>query len=167
MLDVTYKFLDPDDAELLPAAIRSAYGDSYDLDWVYDVEEVRRRLDDGRYTSMAAISADGSMLCHGGMAKTNPADRVGHSGQQCSQMLIGISLENPKGRTEREAEVCAGVTVRDRKDIDAVQQFLLADDPVYSRYECQCEGIAIDVTLTIHAAGQTVVPHAATRLLRE
>ena len=80
-MDVTYRFLDPDDAELLPAAIRSAYGDSYDLDWVYDVEEVRRRLDDGRYTSMAAISAEGAMLCHGGMAKTNAADRVGHSGQ--------------------------------------------------------------------------------------
>jgi len=79
-VDVSYRFLDPDDAELLPAAIRSAYGDSYDLDWVYDVEEVRRRLEDGRYTSIGAISADGSMLCHGGpplLAQGDPLGRIG------------------------------------------------------------------------------------------
>jgi len=38
-----------------------------------------------------AMSADGSMLCHGGMAKTNPADRVGHSGQ-------AITLKDARGQ---------------------------------------------------------------------
>src|SRR5215210_8713244 len=90
-MEVSYRFLGPDDAELIPYAIRQAYGESYDLDWVYDGPEVRRRLEDGRYTSMGAFSSDERLICHGGMSRTAPDDRVGHSGQ-------AVTLKEARGQ---------------------------------------------------------------------
>ena len=89
-MEVSYRFLGPDDAELLPAVIREAYGESYDLDWVYDVAEVRQRLADGRYTSMGAFTEE-KLVCHGGMSRAAPDDRVGHSGQ-------AVTLKEARGR---------------------------------------------------------------------
>ncbi len=66
---------------VLGEAIRAAYGDSYDAAWVYDAEEVGRRLAEGTYISCIAEGPRGEVLCHVGLARHSPADRVGHSGQ--------------------------------------------------------------------------------------
>jgi serine/threonine-protein kinase RsbW len=66
---------------VLTEAIRVAYGDSYDVHWVYEEAEVARRLAAGTYVSCVAESVDGELLCHEGMSLSDPDDLVGHSGQ--------------------------------------------------------------------------------------
>ncbi len=78
---VSFRMLEPGEGSVLGEAIRAAYGDSYDAPWVYDRAEVERRLGDGTYVSCVAEGAGGDLLCHVGLARHTPADRVGHSGQ--------------------------------------------------------------------------------------
>ena len=78
---VSFRLLGPDEGAVLGEAIRAAYGDSYDAPWVYDAAEVARRLANGTYVSCVAEGADGGLLCHVGLARHSPSDRVGHSGQ--------------------------------------------------------------------------------------
>lgn len=66
---------------MLTDAIETAYGTSYDLQWVYDPAEVAARLADGRYVSCVAETPDGELLCHEGMSMAAAGDAVGHSGQ--------------------------------------------------------------------------------------
>jgi len=80
-MDVTFRFLGPDEGGVLTEAIEAAYGTTYDVRWVYDQAEVRARLSDGRYVSCVAESADGGLLCHMGMSLAAAGDAVGHSGQ--------------------------------------------------------------------------------------
>ena len=62
-LDATFRFLRPDEGGRLTEAIRVAYGDSYDVPWVYDEGEVGRGLPPGatsrasRRPRMASCSA--------------------------------------------------------------------------------------------------------------
>src|SRR5882757_9722516 len=79
--DVNFRFLDPSEGTVLTAAIEAAYGQSYDVRWVYDPEEVGARLADGRYFSCVAETAAGELLCHEGMGVVEVGDRVAHSGQ--------------------------------------------------------------------------------------
>ena len=44
-----FRFLEPDEASVLCEAIGVAYGDSYDVRWVYDIAEVSARLAAGTY----------------------------------------------------------------------------------------------------------------------
>lgn len=78
---VAIRFLRPAEAGLLGEAIAVAYGDSYDAAWVYDVEEVERRLDDGTLVSCIAEAADGSLLCHCGLTRSPVTSLVGEAGQ--------------------------------------------------------------------------------------
>jgi serine/threonine-protein kinase RsbW len=80
-VDVEFRFLEPDEGTLLSTAIKTAYDDSYDVRWVYDAEEVARRLEDGTYVSCVAETAAGELLCHEGMSLAAAGDAVGHSGQ--------------------------------------------------------------------------------------
>ncbi len=80
-VDVTFRFLGPDEGGVLTEAIEAAYGTTYDVGWVYDEAEVSARLADGRYVSCVAESADGDLLCHMGMSLAAAGDAVGHSGQ--------------------------------------------------------------------------------------
>ena len=66
---------------MLSRAIRAAYGDSYDVRWVYNPEEVSARLGAGTYVSCVAESPDGDLLCHEGMSLAAAGDAVAHSGQ--------------------------------------------------------------------------------------
>lgn len=66
---------------MLSEAIRGAYGDSYDVRWVYDAEEVSARLAAGTYVSCVAETPGGELLCHEGMSLAAAGDAVGHSGQ--------------------------------------------------------------------------------------
>jgi hypothetical protein len=81
LVDVAFRFLEPEEASVLTGAIRVAYGDSYDVRWVYDEAEVARRLAAGTYVSCVAETPDGELLCHEGMSLSAPDDLVGHSGQ--------------------------------------------------------------------------------------
>ncbi len=80
-MDAEFRFLQPEEAHVLTGAIEAAYGDSYDVRWVYDRAEVAARLRDGRYVSCVAETPAGELLCHEGMSLLDPADAVGHSGQ--------------------------------------------------------------------------------------
>jgi hypothetical protein len=80
-MDAIVRFLGPDEGEVLTGAIEAAYGDTYDVRWVYDEAEVAARLGDGRYVSCVAETAEGELLCHEGMALAAAGDAVAHSGQ--------------------------------------------------------------------------------------
>jgi len=66
---------------VLSGAIEAAYGDSYDVRWVYDPDEVSARLAAGTYIACVAESEGGELLCHEGMSLGAAGDAVGHSGQ--------------------------------------------------------------------------------------
>jgi len=81
LVDVTFRFLRADEGTVLTGAIEAAYGQSYDLRWVYDPEEVGRRIAAGTYVACIAESPAGELLCHMGMSLAAAGDAVGHSGQ--------------------------------------------------------------------------------------
>jgi hypothetical protein len=81
LMDVTFRFLRADEGTVLAGAIEAAYGQSYDVRWVYDPEEVGRRIAAGTYVSCIAESAAGELLCHIGMSLAVAGDAVAHSGQ--------------------------------------------------------------------------------------
>jgi serine/threonine-protein kinase RsbW len=66
---------------VLSEAIRVAYGESYDVRWVYDPSEVSARLAAGTYVSCVAETEGGELLCHEGMSLAAAGDAVAHSGQ--------------------------------------------------------------------------------------
>jgi GNAT superfamily N-acetyltransferase len=80
-MDVTFRFLEPDEGDVLSGAIESAYGESYDVRWVYDPTEVGARIAAGTYVSCIAESPAEGLLCHIGMSLAASDDAVGHSGQ--------------------------------------------------------------------------------------
>ena len=80
-IDCQFRFLQPDEGHVLSEAIRVAYGESYDVRWVYDEDEVNARLAAGTYISCVAETADGELLCHEGMSLAAAGDAVAHSGQ--------------------------------------------------------------------------------------
>jgi hypothetical protein len=80
-MEVEFRFLKPDEGSVLRKAIEAAYGESYDLRWVYDEAEVSRRLAEETYFSCVAETAGGDLLCHEGLSLAAPRDAVGHSGQ--------------------------------------------------------------------------------------
>lgn len=78
---VVFRSLRPSEGGILAEAIRAAYGDTYDVRWVYDEAEIEARLAAGTYISWVAESAEGELLCHEGMSLAAAGDAVGHSGQ--------------------------------------------------------------------------------------
>lgn len=80
-MDVTFRFLEPDEGNVLSGAIESAYGQSYDVRWVYDPIEVGARIAAGTYVSCIAETPAEGLLCHIGMSLAAADDAVGHSGQ--------------------------------------------------------------------------------------
>jgi hypothetical protein len=80
-MEPSFRFLKPGEGHLLTEAIRVAYGETYDVRWVYDESEVNERLGDGSYVSCVAESETGELLCHLGMSLAAAGDAVGHAGQ--------------------------------------------------------------------------------------
>jgi GNAT superfamily N-acetyltransferase len=80
-MDVTFRFLGPDEGTVLTGAIEAAYGQTYDVRWVYEPAEVGARIAAGTYVACVAESPAGDLLCHIGMSLTAAGDAVGHSGQ--------------------------------------------------------------------------------------
>lgn len=81
VMDVTFRFLKPDEGTVLTGAIEAAYGQTYDVRWVYDPAEVGNRIGSGTYVSCIAEGPAGDLLCHIGMSLGAAGDAVGHSGQ--------------------------------------------------------------------------------------
>lgn len=81
VMDVTFRFLGPDEGTVLTRAIEAAYGQTYDVRWVYDPAEVGARIAAGTYAACIAESPAGELLCHIGMGLAAAGDAVGHSGQ--------------------------------------------------------------------------------------
>jgi len=81
VMDVTFRFLGPDEGTVLTTAIEAAYGQSYDVRWVYDPAEVGARIGAGTYVACVAETPAGELLCHIGMSLAAAGDAVGHSGQ--------------------------------------------------------------------------------------
>jgi hypothetical protein len=80
-VEARFRFLEPEEGVVLSEAIEAAYGDSYDVRWVYDTAEVSARLAAGTYVACVAETEDGELLCHEGMSLGAAGDAVGHSGQ--------------------------------------------------------------------------------------
>lgn len=78
---IVLRLLGPDEGWVVGDAIRIAYGDSYDAAWVYDPDEVGRRIADGRFVSCIAETTDGQLLCHAGISRTETDLLVAESGQ--------------------------------------------------------------------------------------
>lgn len=78
---IEIRLLDADEGAMVGDAIRVAYGDSYDAAWVYDADEVGRRIADGRFVSCVALDPDGALLCHAGVSRSSVDEHVGESGQ--------------------------------------------------------------------------------------
>jgi hypothetical protein len=76
--------LQPDEGSKLTEVIRSAYGDSYPIEWVYDADETRRLITEGLVESVVAEDAQGALVCHVATTFDLPDDPVGHSGQAVS-----------------------------------------------------------------------------------
>jgi hypothetical protein len=81
VMDVTFRFLGPHEGTVLTRAIEAAYGQTYDVRWVYDPAEVGARIEAGTYVSCIAESPAGELLCHIGMSLAAAGDAVAHSGQ--------------------------------------------------------------------------------------
>jgi hypothetical protein len=81
VMDVTFRFLEPDEGTVLTGAIEAAYGQTYDVRWVYEPAEVGARIAAGTYVACIAESPAGDLLCHIGMSLAAAGDAVGHSGQ--------------------------------------------------------------------------------------
>jgi hypothetical protein len=54
-------------------------------------------------------------------------------------MLLVCLLQHRQCGAKRQAQVGAGVTIRDRENIDLIKDFLLVDDAVNSRNERICQ----------------------------
>ena len=80
-MDVTFRFLGPDEGTVLTGAIEAAYGQSYDVRWVYDAAEVGERIATGTYVACVAETPAEELLCHVGMSLAAAGDAVGHAGQ--------------------------------------------------------------------------------------
>jgi GNAT superfamily N-acetyltransferase len=81
VMDVTFRFLGPTEGTVLTGAIEAAYGQTYDVRWVYEPAEVGARIGAGTYVACVAESPAGELLCHIGMSLAAAGDAVAHSGQ--------------------------------------------------------------------------------------
>jgi serine/threonine-protein kinase RsbW len=90
-MNVNFRFLGPHEGSVLTGAIETAYGQTYDVRWVYDEAEVAARLADGRYVSCVAETPEGELLCHEGMSLAAAGDAVAHSGQ-------AVTMPTARGR---------------------------------------------------------------------
>ena len=77
---VTIEFLSADDAGILVGLVAEVYGDSYDADWVYNREEIARRISEGSLVSTIGREADGTVIGHMALMVENGNTTVVHSG---------------------------------------------------------------------------------------
>jgi hypothetical protein len=90
---VSFRNLLPDEGRVVSEAIRIAYGDSYDVRWVYDPDEVSARLAAGTCVSFVAEAAAGELLCHEGMSLA--ADDIAVASEHGRKLLDYVLADLP------------------------------------------------------------------------
>jgi serine/threonine-protein kinase RsbW len=78
---IDIRFLRPEEAVALTAAIERSYGRSYDAAWVYDADEIRRRLESGAMRSIVGVDVEGEIVGHLGLGRAPATAVAGHAGQ--------------------------------------------------------------------------------------
>jgi serine/threonine-protein kinase RsbW len=78
---IDVRFLRPEEAGALTAAIERSYGRSYDAAWVYDAAEIRRRLETGTMRSLVGLDPAGEIVGHLGLGRAPATAPTGHAGQ--------------------------------------------------------------------------------------
>lgn len=77
---MTIRFMEPEESALLTELVTSAYGSTYDADWVYDPTEIARRITVGELISIIGVDADGVALGHTALMTEGDDSPVLHSG---------------------------------------------------------------------------------------
>jgi hypothetical protein len=83
---IEIRFLGRDEGPALTACIERCYGDTYDARWVYDADEIGRRIDSGILRSVvgvAAVAGDdgGEIVGHLALGRRDTGAPVGEAGQ--------------------------------------------------------------------------------------
>ena len=78
--NISTRFLEAHEAEVLVDLIRETYGDTYDAAWVYQPDEIAARINDNRLRSAIGYLADGTILGHMALMIEESAERVLHAG---------------------------------------------------------------------------------------
>lgn len=78
--DLVVRELAPAEAGSFTSLVRRCYGDSYDQAWVYDPDEIARRLRTGTMHSTVAAVGD-TVVAHLALLRDDPHDDVAESGQ--------------------------------------------------------------------------------------
>ncbi len=79
-LEITIRFLEEHEAEVLVDLIRESYGDSYDAEWVYEPHTIAERIRNNTLRSTIGQLADGTILGHMALMVEESAERVVHAG---------------------------------------------------------------------------------------
>ena len=80
MNDVEIRFLRADEAHILTDLVTDAYGTSYDAAWVYDPDEIARRIDAGSLLSTLGLLPEGTVAGHMALMREEPDAPVLHAG---------------------------------------------------------------------------------------
>ena len=78
--DIFIEFLSADQSGVLVDLVQEVYGDSYDAEWVYQPDEIARRIASGELVSTVGRDADGSAIGHMALMVEHGAQSVVHAG---------------------------------------------------------------------------------------
>lgn len=78
--DITIELLSADDCGVLVGLVTQVYGDSYDAEWVYQPDEIRRRIADGELVSTVGRDAEGTAIGHLALMVEHGIASVVHAG---------------------------------------------------------------------------------------
>ena len=78
--DVTIEFLTADESHVLVDLVTEVYGDSYDAEWVYDPDEVARRIAHGELVSTVGRDSSGTAIGHMALMVEHGIASVVHAG---------------------------------------------------------------------------------------
>ncbi len=77
---IEIRFLGSDEGAALTACIERCYGDTYDARWVYDADEIGRRIEAATLRSVVGV-ADGEIVGHLALGRRDAHAPVGEAGQ--------------------------------------------------------------------------------------
>ncbi len=78
--EVTIRFLEAHESQVLVDLVRESYGDSYDAEWVYEPHTIAERIRNNTLRSTIGQLADGTILGHMALMVEVSAERVVHAG---------------------------------------------------------------------------------------
>ena len=78
--DVDIDFLSADESGVLVGLVTEVYGDTYDAEWVYQADEIARRITDGQLVSTVGRQPDGTAIGHLALMVEHGMATVVHAG---------------------------------------------------------------------------------------